>query len=243
MLFKSTASQNTHRKEMRQRQGFCKSFFSVIAAAMPKILYLLLPLCGLIILIFAADWRVRSFAAPYISADSQTLPETRAALLLGTTPKLANGQPNLYFQFRIQAAADLYQQGKVHHIIVSGDHSRQEYNEPDAMRDALIAHGIPAAAITADYAGLRTLDSVVRARDIFGQTRYIIVSQPFHNERAVYLARTHDIEAYGYNAHDVSISSGFKTRIREYGARIKMFWDLLIGKEPKFGGEKIDLPE
>lgn len=210
---------------------------------MSKLIYLILFFTAPFCLIFAADWRVSSFAAPYISADSQTLPPSRAALLLGTAPKLADGRTNLYFQYRIEAAADLYRQGKVRHIIVSGDHSRQEYNEPDAMRQALIEHGIPAAAITPDYAGLRTLDSVVRARDIFGQSRYIIVSQPFHNERAVYLARTHGIEAYGYNARDVSISWGLKTRLREYGARVKMFWDLLIGKEPKFGGDKIDLPE
>lgn len=210
---------------------------------MSKFLLILLPLLAAAVLIFAADWRVRHFAAPYLSDNGQSLPATRAALLLGTTPQLADGQPNLYFQYRIQAATELYRQGKIRHIIASGDHSRRHYNEPQAMRNALIAHGVPDHAITADYAGLRTLDSVVRARDIFGQTEYIIVSQPFHNERAVYLARQHDIEAYGYNARDVPHSWGFKTRLREYGARLKMFWDLLVGTEPKHGGEKINLPE
>lgn len=197
----------------------------------------------LALLIVWANWQVSHFAEPYLSNDANRLPESKVALLLGTVPKLANGQPNLYFQFRIQAAADLYQSGRIRHIIVSGDNSRRDYNEPDAMKEALIAHGIPANAITADYAGLRTLDSIVRTRDIFGQQSYIIVSQQFHNERAIYLARKHGINAFGYNAHDVTVSSGFKTRMRELGARVKMFWDLWTGTEPKFGGEKIQLPD
>lgn len=209
---------------------------------MSKLIYFLIP-AACLLAVLAADWRVSRFAAPYISGTAQTLPENRAALLLGTTPKLADGRANLYFQYRIQAAADLYSGGKVRHIIVSGDHSRSGYNEPEAMREALIAHGIPAEAITADYAGLRTLDSVIRARDIFGQSRYIIVSQAFHNERAVYLARRHGIEAYGYNARDVAISWGLKTRLREYGARLKMFWDLAIGTRPRHGGEPVKLPD
>lgn len=209
---------------------------------MSKLVYFLIPaVCLLAVL--AADWRVSRFAAPHISGSTRTLPETRAALLLGTTPKLADGRANLYFQYRIQAAADLYGSGKVRHIIASGDHSRNGYNEPEAMREALIAHGVPEAAITADYAGLRTLDSVVRARDIFGQNQYIVVSQPFHNERAVYLARRHGIDAYGYNARDVSVSWGLKTRLREYGARLKMFWDLAVGTTPKHGGEPVKLPD
>ncbi|XXQ69142.1 SanA/YdcF family protein [Neisseriaceae bacterium B1] len=200
-------------------------------------------LIALTLFVAWANWQVSHFAAPYLSDNTTKLPETKVALLLGTVPKLSDGQPNLYFQFRIQAAADLYQRGRVRHIIASGDNSRRDYNEPDAMKEALIAHGVPASAITADYAGLRTLDSIVRARDIFGQQSYIIVSQQFHNERAVYLARQHGIAAFGYNAHDVEISSGFKTRTRELGARVKMFWDLWTGTEPKFGGEKIELPD
>nr|UOP05655.1 YdcF family protein [Conchiformibius kuhniae] len=127
--------------------------------------------------------------------------------------------------------------------MASGDNSRHGYNEPDAMIAALVAQGVPAGKITPDYAGLRTLDSVLRMRDIFGQNGYIVVSQKFHNERAVYLARAHGIEAYGYNAADVGQYAGIKTRVREYGARLKMFWDVWTGKTAKHGGERIVLPD
>lgn len=206
-------------------------------------LYFFVGLLAIGILIAYADWQVRHFAATHVYNDIDKLPETKVALVLGTVPKLADGRPNLYFQFRIQAAAQLYQHGRVRHIIVSGDNSRREYNEPDAMREALIAHGVPAEVIHADYAGLRTLDSVLRANAIFEQNRYIIVSQRFHNERAVYLARQKGMDVIAYNAQDVSVSSGLKTRIRELGARVKMFWDLWTNTEAKFGGEKIKLPD
>ena len=153
-------------------------------------------------------------------------------MLLGTSPVLADGRSNLYFTHRIRAAAELYRAGKVRYIIASGDNRKHGYNEPEAMKAALIAQGIPAERIIPDYAGIRTLDSVLRARSIFGQPSYIIVSQKFHNERAVYLARAHGIRA-----------GGFKTRVREYGARMKMYLDLLTGKQPKHGGETIALPD
>lgn len=165
-------------------------------------------------------------------------------MLLGTSPVLADGRSNLYFTHRIRAAAELYRAGKVRYIIVSGDNRKHGYNEPEAMKAALIAQGVPAERIIPDYAGIRTLDSVLRARSIFGQPSYIIVSQKFHNERAVYLARAHGIRAVGYNAVDVHLyAGGFKTRVREYGARMKMYLDLLTGKQPKHGGETIALPD
>lgn len=205
--------------------------------------YLFASIILLCLLTGLANHEVRRFAEPYLSTNLNELPETKAALVLGTIPRLPNGQPNVYFQFRIQAAADLYQQGRVKYLIVSGDNNRRDSNEPDAMCEALVAHGVPIRAIVADYSGLRTLDSVVRARDIFGQNKIVIVSQPFHNERAVYLARHHGMEAYGYNAHDVQLSLGLKTRLREWGARMKMFWDLFTGTPPRCSGERVGLPD
>ncbi len=190
-----------------------------------------------------ANWHTQRQTAAYLYDNTAQIPAQKAALLLGTSPTLADGRSNLYFAHRIRAAAELYRAGKVRYIIVSGDNRKHSYNEPDAMKAALIAQGVPPENITPDYAGLRTLDSVLRARDIFGQEGYIVVSQKFHNERAVYLARAHGIPAYGFNARDVAIRAGIKTRLREYGARVKMFIDLATGRQPRHGGGKITLPD
>lgn len=195
----------------------------------------------------AALYGIRAYtsraAARYLSGNAAELPECKAALLLGTSPKLANGRSNVYFDLRIRAAADLYRAGKVRYIIVSGDKGKHGYNEPEAMKAALVAQGIPAEKIVPDYAGIRTLDSVLRARSIFGQESYIVVSQKFHNERAVYLARAYGIEAYGYNADDNDHYSGSKTEVREYLARVKMLLDLAVQKAPRHQGKPVRLPE
>ena len=162
-------------------------------------------------------------------------------MLLGTSKTLPSGYKNYYFYYRIDAAEKLYKSGKIEYIIVSGDNSRKDYNEPEDMKNELINRGIPADKIYEDFAGFRTLDSVVRAKEIFGQNSYIIISQKFHNERAVYLAQKNGIEAFGFNAKDVNKYAGIKTKIREYLARTKVFVDFFIGKEPKFGGEKIEI--
>ncbi|MDO5616815.1 MAG: ElyC/SanA/YdcF family protein, partial [Cruoricaptor ignavus] len=123
-----------------------------------------------------------------------------------------------------------------------GDNSQKHYNEPEDMMNELIARGVPRDKIYQDFAGFRTLDSVVRAKEIFGQKALIIVSQKFHNERAVFLARKNGIKAYGYNAKDVNKSAGFKTNVREKFARAKVFFDFLFGVKPKFGGQEIVIP-
>ena len=126
-------------------------------------------------------------------------------------------------------------------LIVSGDNHVKEYDEPGCMRDALIRKGVPSSAIVLDYAGFRTLDSVVRAKEVFGQEKITIISQRFHNERAIYLAEHYSIKAIGYNAKDAKRTkrSLMITVVRESISRVKMFIDFLTGKEPKFLGEKI----
>ena len=109
------------------------------------------------------------------------------------------------------------------------------------MKEALVAMGIPEGKIYLDYAGFRTLDSVIRAKEIFGLTALTVVSQAFHDERAIYLAEKCGIKAIGFCARDVDKYSGMKTRLREYFARAKVFWDLSLGVQPKFLGEKIDI--
>lgn len=205
------------------------------------IFFLLLLVAGIIFIAWA-NYSIRKDSAPLVSYKIAEVPETKTALLLGTGKTLSNGLPNAYFYNRIQAAIDLYKSGKIRYIIVSGDNSTKDYNEPEDMQLALMQYGIPKDHIFMDHAGFRTLDSVIRAKDIFGQTQLVIISQKFHNERAVFLARKNGMEAFGYNANDVNKYAGFKTNMREYLAKAKVYWDLLFGVEPKFGGEKVLIP-
>lgn len=174
--------------------------------------------------------------------DPQEIDEPQIALLLGTTPKLADGRANLYFEYRVAATLKLFEAGKIQRVIVSGDHSRDDYNEPEAFRARFVEAGISPEQIHLDYAGFRTLDSVVRAQKVFGQSKVLIISQPFHNERAIYLADHFGLEASAYNARDLGGAPGLKNLLREALARVKVFIDLVFGVEPKFLGKSIDVP-
>lgn len=170
------------------------------------------------------------------------VPPAKVAVLLGTSRYLSNGKQNLYFKYRMDAATELFRKGKVEYILVSGDNSERSYNEPRAMRQALIERGIPPERIVLDFAGFRTLDSMVRAREVFGQQNFIVVSQEFHNERAVFIARAKGIDAVGFNARDVEVSAGLRTRLREVFARGKMLLDLyVLNTQPKFLGEEVKI--
>lgn len=168
--------------------------------------------------------------------------ETRdVALVLGTSRSINGITENPFFTHRIEAAAELYFSGKVKHIIVSGDNSSNRYNEPRDMRKALLKRGVPDSCITMDFAGLRTLDSVVRCKKIFQQQRVTIVSQGFHNYRALFIALYHGIDAIAYNA-DYPATASSKTILREYLARPKAVLDLyLLDTQPKYLGDKIDI--
>lgn len=205
-----------------------------------KILVIGLIFFGLSVLfVLYANYTIDYEAEDNVTSDIGNLPNEKVGLLLGTSKILANGKPNPYFVNRIKATAELYHAGRIQNIIASGDNSRKNYNEPEDMKNALIKLGVPADKIYEDFAGFRTLDSVIRAKEIFGQESFIVISQRFHNERAIYLAHKNGIKAYGYNAKDVDREAGFKTNVREKFARVKVFWDFFFGVEPKFGGEKI----
>lgn len=173
--------------------------------------------------------------------DIAEVPYNKTALLLGTSPKLKNGNDNLYYVHRIEAAAKLYRAGKIKNIIISGDNRKKEYSEPEEMRQDLIAQSVPDSIIYLDYAGFRTLDSVVRAKEIFGQDSITIISQQFHNERAIFLSDRSGIYAIGFNAENVSKYYGFKTTVREYLARVKVFLDMAMNKQPHFLGERVEI--
>lgn len=167
------------------------------------------------------------------------LPNTEVALVLGTSKKLENGRDNPYFMYRMDAAAELYKSGKVKHLILSGDNETQYYNEPQYMNEALLAKGIPASAITLDYAGFRTLDSVVRCKKIFGQSNFVIVTQRFHSYRALFIANHYNLETAAYAADNLPFSQSFKVVLREILARPKAVIDLyILNITPRVLGEK-----
>ncbi|HVJ45258.1 MAG TPA: ElyC/SanA/YdcF family protein [Luteolibacter sp.] len=178
-----------------------------------------------------------------IFTDVKTLPPVKVGLVFGTSDKVA-GRENLYFRYRIDAAEEVWKAGKLETIIVSGDNRSKYYNEPEKMKAALVARGLPADRIVCDYAGLRTLDSVVRAKEIFGADPVLFISQRFQNERAIYLADAHGIEAYGFASQDVQSQQGVKTKMREIAARVQMWLDVhFLNTRPRHLGEKVELPE
>lgn len=175
--------------------------------------------------------------------DASALSNIDVGLILGTTDRI-HGRENLYFRYRIDAAVTVWKSGKVRTLIVSGDNRSPYYNEPEKMKQALIERGIPADRIVCDYAGLRTFDSVVRAKEIFGTRSLLVISQRFQNERAIYIAQANGMEAFGFNARDVQTHAGLKTKIREVGARVKMWLDVnFLDTRPRHLGEKIELPK
>ena len=208
-----------------------------------KIILVFAALLGaLAIGVYVCNKAVESASEGKLYTEVSQVPHNKVGLLLGTSKYLASGYKNLYYQYRIDATVKLYKAGKINYIVVSGDNGRTEYNEPEDMRNDLIAAGVDSTHIYLDYAGFRTFDSIVRLREIFGQSSATIISQPFHNQRAIYIASKEGIAAIGFNAKDVNAQAGFRVQLREKFARVKVFLDYLFGKKPKFLGEKINIP-
>ena len=169
--------------------------------------------------------------------EVDAIPKNKVGLILGTGKYAASGNINLFYKYRVDAAVKLFKAGKIEYILVSGDNSRKDYDEPTDFKLDLIAEGIPEDRIYLDYAGFRTLDSIVRAKEIFGQSSLTIISQKFHNQRAIYIANHIGIAAVGFNAKDV-----FKSHYREYLARPKASLDLAFNVQPKYLGDPILIP-
>jgi vancomycin permeability regulator SanA len=138
----------------------------------------------------------------------------------------------------MDVAAALFRTGKVKHLLVSGDNHIKSYDEATDMRDALLAAGVPPSAITCDYAGFRTLDSVMRAQSVFGLTNFAIVTEEFHCPRAVWIARRHKLDVVAFAAPDVPLASwSVRVKAREYLARVLCAADLyVLHRKPKFPG-------
>jgi len=191
--------------------------------------------------IIGANWAIASNAGDKTFDTVSECPTTKVGLVLGTSKNNRSGSDNAYFTNRITAVVELYQAGKIEYILVSGDNGSADYDEPTDMKNALIERGIPEDKIYLDYAGFRTLDSMERALKVFGQQEVIVISQRFHNERAIYLGEHFGMTVYGYNAKDVKKMGGFKTYVREKFARMKVFWDIVFGVNSTFLGKPVKI--
>ncbi|MFE9843233.1 SanA/YdcF family protein [Streptomyces goshikiensis] len=163
-------------------------------------------------------------------------PSAEVAVVFGAG--LWNGRPTPYLANRLDAAAELYRAGKVKVVLVSGDNSRTGYDEPDAMRTYLTAHGVPGERIVSDFAGFDTWDSCVRAKEIFGVHRAVLISQGFHIHRAVALCEAAGVDSYGVGVADAHDATWYYGGTREVFAAGKAVLDAVFEPEPRFLGPK-----
>jgi len=194
-----------------------------------------------VLLILVSNIIIENAAQGKTFSDINTIPKNKVGLILGTSKKIRGGASNPYYTYRIDATITLFNSGKIDFVLVSGDNGTIYYNEPTTIQKDLVKGGIPEGKIFLDYAGFRTLDSMVRAKEVFGLDSVTIISQEFHNERAIYLADKKGMAAIGFNAKDVSGQQGNKVHFREYLARVKVFIDVIFNTQPKFYGEKIEI--
>ena len=190
---------------------------------------LLVPLIAVIFVVLC-NLVIAQYSSGRVYDDVKDVPYREVGLLLGTSPNTANGAKNIYFTCRIDAAVELYKAKKIGRILISGDGREKNYDEPKYMRRHLIKRGIPANKITLDKKGLRTYDSVINAKKTYQLSEFTVISQRFHNERAIFLAGRRGMDAIGFNAKDAPNQKGkaaTKIKIREVLARVKVFADLL----------------
>jgi SanA protein len=193
---------------------------------------------GVLILVGFNVWIVQR-SGGRVTAKAAQVPEAPVALVLGTSRNVASGQINEHWRVRMDAAAALWQAGRVKRILVSGDNRKADYNEPRDMRDGLVARGVPVSAITLDYAGLRTLDSVIRAKEVFGVEHCVIVSDDFHLPRALWLADRRGMRVTGFHGPPLPWALSGKTRVREWLARVNAaLEEWVLGTEARHYGDK-----
>jgi SanA protein len=193
-------------------------------------------------ILFYSNYQINHFSKGRIYSDLNAIPKNKVGLVLGTSRHMKNGQANPFFYNRIKAAASLFFAGKIRYVLVSGDNRFYTYNEPREMKRELMKMGIPDSSIIMDFAGFRTLDSVVRCKKVFGQSDVTIISQEFHNERALFIAKFYEMNAVAYSAKDPDPEYSLAINIREYFARTKVFLDLyILHKSPYFLGKSVKI--
>ena len=199
---------------------------------------LLLAVIAAFVFAVTANILVVSYASSRCYTDTEAIPYNRVGLVLGTSDSLRNGRSNLYFRYRMEAAAELYHSGKISRILVSGDNHIKSYDEATAMLNALVALGVPDTAIKCDYAGFSTYDSMIRAKKVWGLDNMTIISQHWHNQRALYIARSAGIDAVAFDANDLkSRKLKLKYTVREWFSRTKALWNIIFNKQPHFLGQ------
>ena len=205
---------------------------------------LVLLLIVALLALVAAEWDVSRAATGRCYAVAEDVPERTVGLVLGTSKTLPDGHANLFYRSRIEAAARLFAVGRVRWLIVSGNQEAGGYDEPSTMRADLIELGVPAERIYRDYAGFRTLDSMARAARVFGLRQVTVISQRFHNERAIYLAQAWGVDAVALDAADVTGWNGVRSRIREWFARAAAVLDVRVrDRQPRFLGPPVRIGE
>lgn len=197
-----------------------------------------LPVVALIV--FCNYWVIKTTSNALYS-DIDNLPYNQVGVLLGTSKFSRLGGFNDHYQLRVNAAHQLYQAGKIDYILISGDNSSRFYDEPSTIRRDLLKKGIPANKIYRDYAGFRTLDSILRAHHVFNLDSFTIISQASHNKRALYIALNHGMSAIAFSA-GAGNNSDLNNRTREILARVLAVLEVhLLNKGPKFLGPTIDI--
>lgn len=179
------------------------------------------------LLMLIIDLSTSYFVKERVYTDLNTLPPNEHALVLGTAKYYPSGKPNLYYQYRLAAVEQLYRAQKANYFLLSGDNQTPYYNEPKMMRNDLDKMGIDVHQLQQDYAGYNTLDSILRAKQVFKLDRFTIVSQRFHCERALFIAKYHQIDAICFVA--AYPEHHYRVRLREFFARTGMLIRLLSG--------------
>lgn len=194
-------------------------------------------------IVFGANYAVTLSSLDGSYNTIEEVPYTHVGLLLGTSKYATGGGLNQYFASRIQAAKELLIADRIDYLVISGDNGTANYNEPESMKQALIAEGIPEDRLILDYAGFDTYDSVVRMQKVFQQQEFIIVSQEFHTARALFIAKHKGLNAIAYNAKEIQGPSSGPLWVRETFARVKAVLDVISDRDPKFLGDPITIPQ
>ena len=202
--------------------------------------YFALFFAGFALLLIVVDQIIGYYVRKDIYYDIDKVPNRPYGLVLGTSKYFSNNTLNLFYYNRLLAAQRLFAARKVDYLLLSGDNRTLQYNEPRTMLQDLKKMGVPQEFIYLDFAGFRTLDSVIRADQVFKAHSLTIISQKFHCERALFIAKFHNIDAICFAADYPQVYSF--VRVREFFARLQAVWDLLVEREPHFLGAPEPLP-
>ncbi|WP_233113232.1 SanA/YdcF family protein [Aggregatibacter actinomycetemcomitans] len=202
--------------------------------------YFALFFAGFALLLIVVDQIIGYYVRKDIYYDIDKVPNRPYGLVLGTSKYFSNNTLNLFYYNRLLAAQRLFEARKVDYLLLSGDNRTLQYNEPRTMLQDLKKMGVPQEFIYLDFAGFRTLDSVIRADQVFKAHSLTIISQKFHCERALFIAKFHNIDAICFAADYPQVYSF--VRVREFFARLQAVWDLLVEREPHFLGAPEPLP-